>query len=239
MPMCIRAEDPGPLQPEPQLFERLLDLDQKDILELGCGPAVLTRLIAEHGSGRRITALEVDRVQHAKNLAIDDLPNVHFDLAGAEAIPLPDASVDVVFMFKSLHHVPLDSMDNAMNEVARVLRPGGLAYISEPVFAGEFNEILRLFNDEQVVREAAFAAVQGAVARGQFALREQVFFRSPVYFADFAEFERRIIGATHSEFRLSPETYGEVKARFALHQTAEGVSFEQPIRVDLLQRAAG
>ena len=238
MSMMIRAQDDGPLQPEPQLFERLLDLDGKDILELGCGTARLTRLIAETGADRRITALEVDRIQHERHQAIDDLPNVHFDLAGAEAIPLPDACIDVVFMFKSLHHVPMELMSQAMDEIARVLRPGGLAYISEPIYAGEFNEIIRLFNDEKVVREAAFAAVRSAVERGLFALQEQVFFRSPVRFVDFAEFEQRIIGATHSEFRLSPETYGAVKGRFALHQTAEGANFAQPIRVDLLRKPA-
>jgi len=238
MSMLIRALDDGPLQPEPALFEQLLDLDHKDILELGCGSARLTRLIAETGPGRRITALEVDRIQHDLNLAIDDLPNVHFDLAGAEAIPHADASIDVVFMFKSLHHVPMELMDQAMTEIARVLRPGGLLYVSEPVYAGAFNEILKLFNDEQRVREAAFAVVQKAVEQGLFDLERQVFFRSPVGFADFAEFEQRIIGATHSEFKLSPETYAAVRARFAVHQTAEGASFEQPIRVDLLQKPA-
>jgi SAM-dependent methyltransferase len=238
MVMQLAATDAGPLKPEPEVFEGLLDLDHKHILELGCGAAHLTRLIAEAGDGRRVTALEVDRIQHDKNLAIDDLPNVHFDLAGAEAIPLDDASVDLVFMFKSLHHVPVESMDQAMTEIARVLRPRGLLYVSEPIYAGAFNDILKLFNDEQRVREAAFAAVQAAVQRRLFTLEKQVFFRSPVRFADFAEFERRIIGATHSEFKLSPETYAAVKGRFVMHQTAEGAQFEQPIRVDLLQRPA-
>lgn len=238
MAMQIAAADPGPLRPEPEVFEDLLELDHTHILELGCGAARLTRLIAEAGAGRRITALEVDRIQHDKNLAIDDLPNVQFGLAGAEAIPLDGASVDRVFMFKSLHHVPVELMDQAMAEIARVLRPGGLLYVSEPIYAGAFNDILKLFNDEQRVREAAFAATQRAVQQGLFTLRQQVFFRSPVRFADFAEFEQRIIGATHSEFKLSPEVYGEVKGRFALHQTAEGADFEQPIRVDLLQRPA-
>jgi SAM-dependent methyltransferase len=238
MNMQIAAADPGPLKPEPEVFEQLLELDHKQILELGCGAARLTRLIAEAGPGRQITALEVDRIQHDKNLAIDDLPNVRFDLAGAEDIPLDDASIDVVFMFKSLHHVPVEMLDRALAEVARVLRPGGVAYVSEPIYAGAFNDILKLFNDEQRVREAAFAAAQKAVQQGLLELRQQLFFRSPVHFADFAEFEQRIIGATHSEFKLSAETYGEVKGRFAMHQTAEGADFEQPIRVDLLQRPA-
>ncbi len=55
-------------------------------------------------------ALEVDQVQHAINAAIGDLPNVEFGLGGAEAIPAADASFDVAFMFKSLHHVPVPLM---------------------------------------------------------------------------------------------------------------------------------
>ena len=42
-----------------------------------------------------------------------------FGLAGAEDIPLGDESVDVVFMFKSLHHVPVDLMDQSMREIRR------------------------------------------------------------------------------------------------------------------------
>ena len=80
-----------------------------------------------------------------------------FDLAGAQQIPLDDGSVDIVLMFKSLHHVPLELMEASLQEINRVLKPGGLAYISEPVFSGDFNDILRLFNNEKKVREAAFS----------------------------------------------------------------------------------
>ena len=84
-------------------------------------------------------------------------------------------TVDVVLMFKSLHHVPVDLMDQALREIRRVLKPDGLVYISEPLFAGEFNEILRLFHDEQKVREAAFSAVKKAVDAGLFRLVEEIF----------------------------------------------------------------
>ena len=225
-----------PTYPEPQLFERVLPLDGASIIELGCGRAQLTRLIASAGSGRRILALEVDEIQHGINSTISDLPNVRFDLAGAQAIPAADRSADVVLMFKSLHHVPAELMGTAFSEIRRVLKPGGLAYISEPVFAGDFNEILRLFNDEQRVRQLAFAAVQSAVTSGQFELVEQTFFNTPVKFEDFAEFERLILGVTHTRIELSAEVLEEVKRRFARHVTAEGVRFAQPIRVDLLRR---
>ncbi len=222
--------------PEADIYNRLLALDDKHILELGCGSAVITRNIATEGENRKITALEVDEIAHGNNLQMTDLPNVTFALAGAQSIPLEDASVDIVFMFKSLHHVPLDQMNMAMQEIKRVLKPGGLAYISEPIFAGAFNEILRLFHDERIVREAAFNTVKQAVEDELFELVEQVFFNSPMQFDSFADFENRIIGATHTQHHLSDEIYALVKERFAQHVGSEGAKFWMPIRVDLLRR---
>ena len=225
--------------PESTVYERLLSLDGKHILELGCGNAEITRDIATTGTDRRITALEVDRIAHENNLRITDLPNVAFALGGAEAIPLDDSSVDVVLMFKSLHHVPVDLMEPSLREIHRVLKPGGQAYISEPVFAGEFNEILRLFHDEQKVREAAFDTLKHAVDSGLFTLIEEVFFNTPMAFDSFEDFENRVIKVTHTEHKLDASVYNEVRKRFEANAGDDGARFLTPIRVDLLQKAAG
>lgn len=222
--------------PEYEIYNRMLSLDNKHILELGCGSADITRNIAASGENRRVTALEVDEIAHETNLRINDLPNVTFGLSGAQNIPLEDESVDVVFMFKSLHHVPLELMGLSMQEIRRVLKPGGLLYISEPVFAGDFNEVLRLFHDEQEVREAAFNTVKNAVDEGLFELVEETFFNSPMKFADFAEFENNTIKATHSSHKLDDELYALVKQRFEQHLGDDGAHFLMPIRVDLLQK---
>lgn len=221
---------------EREIIEGKLALDDKDILELGCGRADLTRLIARGGPRRRVLALEVDEIQHAKNLTLTDLPNVEFKLAGAQAIPVATASIDVVFMFKSLHHVPLEAMETALHEVARVLRPGGYAYLSEPIFAGAFNDILKIFHNEQRVRAAAFAAITAVVASGALASAEQIFFNAPLHFPNFEAFDRQVIGVTHTRHVLTPATYAEVRASFAQHMGAEGVRFPQPLRVDLLRK---
>jgi len=222
--------------PEADIYNQLLVLDNKHILELGCGSATITRDIASAGAYRKITALEVDEIAHANNLQITDLPNVTFVLAGAQDIPLDDATADVVLMFKSLHHVPLEQMTVALREINRVLKPGGLAYISEPIFAGAFNEILRLFHDESQVREAAFNTVQEAVEAGVFDLVDEVFFNSPSHFDSFADFEDRILHATHTQHHLSDEVYALVKRRFEQHLGDDGGNFFMPIRVDLLRR---
>ena len=222
--------------PESEIYNRLLSLDNKHILELGCGSADITRSIANAGAGREITALEVDKIAHEKNLQIADLPNVTFGLSGAQQIPLEDQSVDVVFMFKSLHHVPMNLMETSIREIRRVLKPGGLAYMSEPVFAGDFNEILRLFHDEKTVREAAFNALKNAVDDGLFELVEEIFFNSPRKFEGFSEFENDTIKATHSSHELDEELYALVKQRFEQHIGDDGAHFLMPIRVDLLRR---
>ncbi len=236
--MKIAAEQVDVNCPESEIYNRLLSLDGKHILELGCGSAEITRNIATSGTGRKITALEVDEIAHEKNLQITDLPNVSFALSGAQEIPLEDDSVDVVFMFKSLHHVPLELMDASMQEIRRVLKPGGLLYISEPVFAGDFNEVLRLFHDEQKVRQAAFYTVKKAVDGGLFNLVEETFFNSPMKFESFAEFENNTIKATHSSHKLDDNLFALVKQRFEQHLGDDGAHFLMPIRVDLLQHPA-
>ena len=222
--------------PDSDIYDRLLTLDGKHILEVGCGSAESTRNIATAGENRKITALEVDEIAHDKNLQITDLPNVTFDLAGAQQIPLQDESVDIVLMFKSLHHVPLELMEPSMIEIRRVLKPGGLAYISEPVFAGDFNEVLRLFHDEQSVRQAAFDTVKKSVDDGLFQLVEETFFNSPMRFENFEEFENNTIRATHSDHDLEEALYDLVKQRFEQHVGDDGAHFLMPIRVDLLQK---
>lgn len=222
--------------PESEIFSRLLSLDNKHILELGCGSAEITRHIATTGTGRTITALEVDKIAHEKNLALTDLPNVTFGLAGAQEIPLANGSVDVVFMFKSLHHVPLDFMDLSFAEIHRVLRSGGLVYVSEPVFAGDFNEILRLFHDEEMVRQAAFDAIKKSVDVGLFHLVEELFFNSPMKFESFKDFENKVLKVTHTSHVLDETIYSLVRKRFEHYCGNDGANFLMPIRVDLLQR---
>lgn len=233
--MLISCADPGPLRDERELIDQL-PLDGARALELGCGTARQTRLVARSGKFASIVALEVDQVQHALNLELADLPSVRFGLGGAEAIPAGDASFDAVFLFKSLHHVPLELLGQAFAEMWRVLAPAGLVYISEPIFGGDYNEILRLFHDEQRVREAAFAATRAAVESGQFELVSQTFFLAPVRYRSFAEFEEKVIGVTHTAHHLSPELHRRVREKFEACLGERGAEFEAPFRVDLLRK---
>ena len=217
---------------EGDILDELLHLEGAMVLELGCGKAEKTRIVAQMAAS--VLALEVDETQLAKNITITDLPNVRFAHGGAEKIPAADSNFDIVLMFKSLHHVPTKLMDSVFSEIRRVLKPGGVAYISEPVYAGDFNEILKLFHDEKAVREAAFAAEKRAVSSGRLAHVSQKFFLQPMHFVNFGQFEEQVLKVTHTEHKLSVETLEKVRSKFNGHMTQEGATFHMPIRVDML-----
>ncbi len=223
---------------ELEIMEACLPLKNAQVVELGCGRAWMTRQMSQRFGPAHILATEVDRIQHEKNLQIDDLPRVSFHFGGAEAIDTQDNSADIVVMLKSLHHVPAELMDQALEEIARVLRPGGLAYISEPVYRGDFNDILKLFHDEKEVRELAFSAVSRAVEAGKLELVEQIFFNSPGHYRNFDEFDQRMLQVTHTEHRINDALYQKIKSAFEAHMTEQGADFLKPSRVDLLRKPA-
>jgi SAM-dependent methyltransferase len=109
--------------PEAEL--RILgDVAGLDVLELGCGAAQWSIALARRGA--RTVGLDVSgrQLQHARRLMAEaavDFPLVH---AGAESVPLPDRSFDIVFC----DHGAMTFADpyRTVPEVARLLRPGGL-----------------------------------------------------------------------------------------------------------------
>lgn len=221
---------------ELDLLESLVDLPTHPrIVELGCGAAHLSRKLLQRHPGCTVTGLEVDKRQMAKNLA-SPADRLTFVNAGAQTIPCADQSFDLALMLKSLHHVPLDLIDTALAEAHRVLRPQGLLYVSEPVFAGALNEVMRLFHDEEMVRAAALRAVQRAVASGEWAQVDEVRFEMPVHYRDFAEFEKRMIAVTFVEHKLDAATLAAVRKRFEPNMKADGAHFTRPMRVNLLRR---
>jgi SAM-dependent methyltransferase len=236
-PMRINDPDQYRTVEEPDIIAELVDIRGARVLELGCGAAHMTRLLVERFGAHSVLATEVDRIQHEKNLRTDDLPQVRFAIGGAEAIDAADEEFDLVFMFKSLHHVPIDMMDRSLGEIHRVLRPGGAAWFTEPVYWGPFNALLSMIHDEREARQAAFDALANAVERGDFVCEAEVFFQSPGSYPSWASFAGRFLDVTHTALDLDDTRRGEIRAAFERHLTPTGAHFLRPHRVDLLRKA--
>jgi SAM-dependent methyltransferase len=88
------------------------------VLDLGAGTGKLTVLLAELGAD--VTAVEPDEEMLAELRR--RVPSVRTLHGPAEAIPLPDESVDAVLCGQSMHWF---DMPRALPEIARVLVPGG------------------------------------------------------------------------------------------------------------------
>jgi len=234
--MMADAQPPVPLvADELDLLASLVPLAGQRIVELGCGAAQLARALLLRHPDSQVTALEVDARQHAKNLAAPQ-PGITFVAAGAQAVPAPDASFDLALMLKSLHHVPQPLMATALAEVARVLRPGGHLYVSEPVYGGPFNDLVRLFNDEGVVRAAAQAAVDAALRSGVWTQVDERRFEMPAHFADFAVFEQRLMRPSFADHAIDDAKLAQVRAAFAPHCGPDGAHFRRPMHIRLLRR---
>jgi SAM-dependent methyltransferase len=92
--------------------------EARDVVDLGAGTGKLTRTLV--ALGHRVTAIEPLEEMRAQLASV--LPDVRTLEGKAEAIPLPDSSVDVVVSAQAFHWF---DHDDALPDIARVLRPGG------------------------------------------------------------------------------------------------------------------
>lgn len=99
----------------------------RDVLEIGCGNGVDGLMFARHGArytGIDLTAEAVDASR--RHFAVEGVEGA-FRQENCEKLGFADASFDVVYSFGVLHHTPHPAQ--AIREVHRVLRPGGVARV--------------------------------------------------------------------------------------------------------------
>ena len=227
---------PPTRSPRDVLDEHLPD-GEPLVVDVGCGDGSLVRHLARRGA--RAVGVEVGAEPLQRARAHAPVGGERYEQAGAQDLPLEDGVADVVVFANSLHHVPGELLDTALGEAARVLRPGGLLYVQEPVAEGRYFELLRPIDDETAVRAAARAAIGRARDHG---LRHErtIEFDSDVVQPDFAAFRDRVVLADAGRAAAFDGLEDELRARFeaTAERTADGhFRFRQPMRVDVLRRA--
>ncbi|GIF02599.1 class I SAM-dependent methyltransferase [Actinoplanes siamensis] len=139
----------------------------RTVLDLGAGTGKFTELLV--GAGLEVVAVEPSAGMREQ--LSDAVPAAAVHDGTAEAIPLPDASVDAVVMAQAWHWV---NPETAVPEVARVLRPGGTLGLvwnirdsAEP-WVAELDELLQHHSRQDVDTAPALGAPFSEAERAEF-----------------------------------------------------------------------
>ena len=114
-------------------FKKVMPLAPGGVfLEVGCGRGAGARLIhrAFHPSELRCMDIDFQMIRQAqKYLSPKELRKTRLYTADLTRLPYHDCSVDAVFDFGAVHHVP--DWRSALGEISRVIKPGGIFFMEE------------------------------------------------------------------------------------------------------------
>jgi ubiquinone/menaquinone biosynthesis C-methylase UbiE len=109
------------------LLAEHIDLQaNQSVLDVACGTGSLLALLNKK---KPIKGYGIDLADRMVKNAAANNPNMEFYVAGCEAIPFPDASMDIITVCSSYHHFP--DVKAFASEARRVLRPNGKLYIAD------------------------------------------------------------------------------------------------------------
>jgi ubiquinone/menaquinone biosynthesis C-methylase UbiE len=133
------------------IAEALRGRDQRRVAfaDVACGPGTFLRQVRQ--AFPRLPALAVDLseayVAEARR-RLGTRPNVHHVVAKAEALPLPDSSLDIATNIYLFHELPHEVRRAVAREITRVMKPGGLFVFVDSLQIGDepdYDGLLELF----------------------------------------------------------------------------------------------
>ncbi|MEU8790617.1 class I SAM-dependent methyltransferase [Streptomyces sp. NPDC048643] len=137
------------------------DAGARTVLDIGCGDGTAAQAAAPLLAGHRVVG--VDWSQDALRRARTRVPYaVRGELSGG-GLPFAPSSADAVLFSEVVEH--LVDPDGALDEIRRVLRPGGHLMLSTPNLAAWYNRGLLLAGVQPVFSEVSLRAVHGRPGR--------------------------------------------------------------------------
>ena len=219
-----------------EVIAEVLPLKGARVADIGCGDGGLVRLMTRMGA--RVTGIEPSRRQLARAGAAEAAGDEDYLRAGAEDLPLPDASLDVAVFFNALHHVPVPLQARALEEAARVLKPEGYLYILEPLAEGPSFRAARLIDDETEVRARAYDAIKAAAGGPRFRAEREMTYLTSVRYESFEKFRDHLIAVDERRRPRVEARDAELREAFEANAAPRdgAFHFDQPCRLNLLRR---
>lgn len=105
----------------------LPDVHKPQLLDIGCGHG----LIHKHLKGKGLDIVGVEVADEVVELARTENPEVRYFSHDGKVLPFEAKQFDVAIAICVMHHVPPAEWKSFLNEMKRVLKPGGIAVIFE------------------------------------------------------------------------------------------------------------
>src|SRR5215831_18366988 len=111
-------------------FHLLGDIQDKHVLDLGCGTG--EEIPALTWCGAHVTGIDIspDLIAFAQERIQRERVQAELKVGSAYQTELPDGSVDVIFCMSLIHHLDIPL---AVSEMRRILKPDGLIVTKEPI----------------------------------------------------------------------------------------------------------
>lgn len=121
------------------------------ILDLGCGTGTLTRMVKQAQPDAEVIGLDADPdiLTIARKKAKRNNVSLTFQQGMSFELPYPDHSFDHVFSSLFFHHLNLEMKHKTLQEVFRVLRPGGEIHVID--FEQQEGFLSNLFHEESFI----------------------------------------------------------------------------------------
>lgn len=120
-------------EPAPEIYpllNRWHKQNYKTLLDLGCGVGRHALLFSKHGFEVSACDLSNEGVDKLNDLAKKDSLNIATKVCDMLSLPYKDNSFDCLIAFHAIYHSDDEGIKKIINEIKRILRIGGEAYIT-------------------------------------------------------------------------------------------------------------
>ncbi len=219
-----------------EMLRAELPLPGGRILDVGCGEGGLVRFLTREGAdavGLECSPVQLRHAEEAARVGAESYVS-----GRGEDLPFEDGSFDAVIFSNSLHHVPPERMEQALAEAGRVLRPGGLLYVAEPLAEGPLFELMLPVEDETALRAAAYAALRRRAGPPVFDGLREVLYVAAAKYRGFEAFKAQVLAVDPDRRETFEAAEDEIRAGFetAAVRRDDAAFIDQPFRLTLSRR---